>query len=201
MEVSEFDKFREEYRGMSYKDQSLFYSKVYSEYPVQKHCSLGLAYDFFSRIGSVSVTEVGGWDGGVAKELLNRFPQIKTWTNYEICPEAVLNSIQDERYIAYITNDYIWNLPLSIDSECMFMSHSLEHMRLIQFTAIAQKFVKAKYAYLEAPIAENYAADWTGDLSTHVMTNSWPDIEQSMESLGFQVIEKYPNVRFFRREV
>lgn len=199
MNPHDFNNFRNKYNTLSYKDQVEFYSTIYKEFPIQNYCTLDKAELFFQTFKPNSIFEIGGWTGYTANKMINKFDCIDKWTNYEVCVEAVLNSEQNSKYMACITNDYLWNLPLRIIEDALFMSHVIEHMTINQFENIIIK-TGSKYVYIEAPLPETGGYTWENSESTHVMSSAWDDIENLMTKYSYNIHSRYQDVRFFTYE-
>lgn len=203
MIVEDFNRFREAYNGMSYAEQSKFYNEVYDKYPFQNYANLPEISKFFDGLIRLDgptpgkhVLEIGGWNGNTARYMLEK-PIIDHWYNFEICVPAVLNGLKNDRYSSYITNDYVWNIPLP-DHNVLFMAHTIEHLNVSQIRKILAR-TTAVHAFIEAPLPKSDKVDWNNDFSTHVLPLNWDQLETLFLEYDFEVYYSGPDLRFFRR--
>jgi hypothetical protein len=178
-----FEEWRTRYDTMTYDEQVAFYRDVCALYPVQRYFDLDFALNNLPRKTRTRVIEVGGWDGELAAGILAQRKGISSWINYEIAPQVVSSPVcTDKRYKAVLPNDFAWNVAESGD--VLFMSHSLEHMRMAEFKLLVQR-VCPSTILLTAPLQETGVPNYKGYHGTHIFDGAWVDVDTALEAMGY----------------
>lgn len=209
MDVRDFDAWRVQYDNMSYQNQKDFYNLVEVDHPCQQAFNVDAYHGFFGHVARkveyARVVEVGGWKGGLAMVMLDRWPNITDWYNVEICEYAMLKSIcYSSRYEMLIPSDWMWNVPLPA-AEVFVASHTIEHIKQHQLEALFDNLpAETRWLGLQAPIAEDAIdTDWTGYHGTHILEIGWKQISKSLDGRGFAPLWSMhrPDFRAFVRKV
>jgi hypothetical protein len=135
----------------------------------------------------IRVTEIGGWDGSLAKEALNIGLPIQHWLNLDVV--TVPKVVEDPRYKHdevdfHFFYDEKW--PVFTKKDVLVATHMIEHLSdddFIQFVRFIQDF---PFVYFEAPLHQNQKSDWTDYVGTHILTYSWDTIEALMRVYGYK---------------
>ena len=150
MNAEDCNEYREKYPDMSDEQLVAWHSRLWREHRKQKHFNSDAIQRFFAGIKrDCYVTEIGGWDGEMAKSMLAKHDNILTWDNYEICEEARENSVcSDDRYVARHPDDFCCR------ADVLVASHVLEHMSADEIV-LALRFMlkRAKHFYVDVPAA------------------------------------------------
>lgn len=190
-----WDEWRASYDQWGFREQQRFYDDVFRVCRVQRQfqtVDLGKFFMHFTggRLGShdqpIRVVELGGWDGEFAGRMLALFPQIKSWTNYEISTLAVDETVcDDSRYQPVALDDWYWTDRRQGD--LFVASHVLEHLSLRDVRRVLDA-TEARWAYLQVPL-DNHGRDWTGYHGSHILEIGWPDLIREMEARGWTLID------------
>lgn len=197
-----FDDWRDAYDSMTYEEHSRYFDAIYEQFPQQSHCTRHEAHAFFQeQPNGCRVLELGGWDGSMARILLDEFPGIVHWTNVEICRAAcIAGGMEAPRYSAHTPDGWLWEQDRLPHADVLFASHSFEHLRAEQIDRLLARLLGIRAAYIEAPLAESADNfDWTGDLSTHLLEIGWRQLEERFLQHGYHVTHRAQNVRWFSR--
>lgn len=204
MRVSDFDQWRERYDRLCYADQLEFYNQVETDHPLQHGYDIEKFSRFFTKIlatsGELTVLEVGGWKGELAKEALEKYEQIRQWVNYEISAEAVKKSVcNDWRYVPLIPANFVWNIPL-VEADVFISSHFIEHIRASQLEMLFNNLPSSiKYIIIQAPLADE-PTDWNGYFGTHILEVGWAGVNEMLDKLGFKLAEILgQEIRYFKK--
>lgn len=213
MEIADFDRWREQYDEMSYTQQLIFYDQVENDHPRQSSFDLEAWRRFFAYIdgvlvGAYRIIEIGGWKGEMANEIIDHYPAIDEWINYEISREARSKTVcLSPRYRVIVLNDYIWNIPLP-GASVFVASHMIEHIREWQLIKLLDNLPdNVQFIGLEAPINESdISRDWAGYHGSHILEVGWQQIIDYLRMNNFELIpeltaghfrafRKYANIR------
>ena len=188
MNADDFNDWRERYDSMSVADQRQFYSRVWTEYPDQRHHDPDAAIAFFASIPPrLRVQEIGGWQGHLAKRILENYPA-RSWDNYEICKEAVENSVVDSRtYRALTINSWPWGQD-NHRYDVLVMTHCLEHMRFHEFVLLLASG-NWGWIFLESPLALG-PTDWTDYMGTHIFEQGWESVLTALRVQAYEIVEE-----------
>jgi hypothetical protein len=190
-----WEAWRVAYPTMTFQEQKEFYRTVWRENRDQHGFNLP-AFKRALHMTSgwpIRVVELGGWDGELA--LLGMTERISTWTNYEICEDAVNESlVEDERYQAVLLEDWFWRSRYECD---LFVAcHVLEHLTLadVRRTLDAVKFW---YAFVEAPLRSD-PISWSGYQGSHILEVGWDGLDEEFFARGYSPVVITPESRLYR---
>lgn len=197
-----WDEWRACYDGWSFAEQQEFYDQVFSAARVQRQFSVPHLDDFLNYVlepdKTVTVGELGGWDGEFAASLLPNRAEISRWTNYEISRAAVAESVcTDERYEPVALRRFYWETD---HHEDLFVaSHVLEHLR---FRHVCRVFdaTDARWLYLQVPLGEG-PRGWDGYHGSHILEVGWRDLMAELDLRGYELLPALSNagIRCFER--
>ena len=195
MDTIHFDNWRSTYDNSTYQEHVEFYERIYKEYPRQIHFNEECAINFFESCasGRSRVLEVGGWHGELAKLMLDRFPDIQTWFNFDLCRSAIEHGISNPRLVHVWPPEWVWDMKLPA-CQVFVASHTLEHMRLDQVDKLFAR-LSASHAYIDVPTSDS----WEAYPGTHILTASWGQIEDVLEKHGFRATFNQENIHFLSR--
>lgn len=201
MNVSELDSYRAGYRaGMPYSEHRVFYDRLALEHPEQNYYSLTLAREFFQWCEPDTVLELGGWDGGLAAEILPD-SGIRSWLNYEIA--KVPQVCTDLRYTRIVATNWLWELKLR-PADAFVASHSLEHLTAEHLDMLLWA-LDAKFAYVDVPLFD-VPHDWNGSSTTHALELSIVQFDEMWAWHGWTIEQNFfrdgdipSHVRFLRQ--
>lgn len=183
-----WDKYRNQYDSLTNLNHKNFYRQLIQAYPEQKHYNEGAFTRALNNLmysqSKWKITEIGGYDGSLAKSMLKKFENITWWTNYDIVPKPV----QMDRYSA-IEVDFHWmyDSPFTVhfSNQLLVATHTIEHLSNEDFKVFLRAISEFDHVYFEAPLHQSEKADWSGYIGTHVLTYSWDQIEAMMDFLGY----------------
>lgn len=179
------DQWRAEYDTATVQDQKRWHSQVYEEYPGQSHFSLEPMAAAIERFHPKTVVELGGWDGEAAIAMLERFPWILSWTNVEICGEAVRNGRTDPRYHPLSPSNWYWDRRWVAD---MFIgAHVIEHLSAEHLGHVIDATVTPVF-YVEAPINAQ-PIDWSGWSALHRLELGWNGVTDLFQKRHYALVE------------
>jgi hypothetical protein len=200
----DWDKWRREYETTTWEQQKVFYNQMWDEYPCQLCYCFDAITDFFIYInqhssGPGQILEFGGWQGHLAKDIWDLLPPGTEWHNYEVCQNAIDNSVIKELgYKAIMPTDFLWNYPDEHfkDYKTIVASHSLEHITLDNFKALIKKLEHASFLYFDIPLYQTLGCKWKDYCGSHILDASWKDIMSILEEHGFTIINELVNIGF-----
>lgn len=183
-EQFDWNGWRAEYDVSSFDHQKKVYEDLAQLFPEQAHFSFEAALKAVE--GASSVTEVGGWRGDLAAQILAQNDGITSWKNYDLCHWALNdgNRCEDTRYTPVELADWPWNVDLQ-PADVFVSTHCIEHMRWNQLKALSEQFRKFKKVHLEAPLLWEESKDWSNYVGTHILEVSWSFVNDHILSLGF----------------
>ncbi|OGM08450.1 hypothetical protein A2Z67_06010 [Candidatus Woesebacteria bacterium RBG_13_36_22] len=199
----DFNKWRENYDRFSYKEQQSEYNIIYEAGPVQRSFHLPSVKEFLLQCKPSVVLEIGGWDGGLASEILfdNSFDFIHCWYNFEICEEAVKRGLKNIRYFPLIPETWVWEIELP-NADVLIASHFIEHIKVKQLKQVISKLPESiQFVFLQAPLEENGDdISWQNYYGSHILEVGWKQVELIMENKGFKGSLINSEVRVFSKK-
>lgn len=183
----DYDGWRRRYDRMNIVDHYAFWDDVEREFPEQVHTHKTWVLDVIRRHGDVRrVVEIGGWKGELAACVLDKCPDIESWTNYDWMPRARdLSACNDFRYHVRTCQLLYAELP----PECDFIvaGHVLEHMRAWEVEGVLRRFCsEAKGLYVEMPLPVGGGPQcWTGVTAAHILEIGWWGFVDLAEKCSF----------------
>ncbi len=150
----------------------------------------------------MDVVEFGGWRGAMAQSVLSRFPQLYSWTSYDICPSALIDSECDDiRYRCFVHDKFLWETPRTIIGGNIFCSsHAIEHLTAEHLNLLFRWLPDSiKWIYLCAPIQDSTTTeDWKDYGGTHILEVGW---EQVLAMLpDFKLVDSGEQFRWLERK-
>ena len=194
--ISRCQNWRENYDKMSYNENRLFYNEIYLSSPNQFRSAaiFKLMFKFLKKRDRVSfkVLELGGWDGKLARRILNRFQNILSWYNVEICDECIIHKVCfDTRYTVVVPDNYLWNIPLKKGYDIFVASHVFEHMKAKELVSLLRMYSYIPIIFCEVPIYEE--VNWSNFSGTHILEWTMTKFKQFLKSLGYELIAQLPS--------
>ncbi|KKK99582.1 hypothetical protein LCGC14_2631310, partial [marine sediment metagenome] len=184
-----FNQWREDYDHMSFQDHKDFYDKMYQDLPYFNSYDLSTIKSLLLRhITEPRIIEIGGANGSMAAKLFKLFPDIKSWTNYDIT-SALDNVCFDYRYIRRTKLDFIWNIRFPFhEYDLCIIAHMIEHIKVDDFEKLIRQLSKAlvRTVYLEAPLPKSGKPDWKDYLGTHIFEYGWNVVIVTMAAAGYR---------------
>lgn len=189
-QVLDCDEWRRSYHAWTVADHKAFYAEVYATTPRQAHHALDLGEIVFEMFAPSTVIELGGWDGELAVRLLERYETCKSWTNVEICQQAVELGRVHPRYHPLSPDTWFWEHRWEAD---MFVaSHCIEHMTAEHLRA-AINAVDVQWIYFDAPL-EDEPSNWWGTTTTHILEVGWDGVTEICREAGYVLTWAAPHV-------
>jgi hypothetical protein len=184
----DWDAYRKNYPQLSYRAQQAFHSEIYAQYPEQKHYSSEHVARAIEDTLPTSVFELGGWDGELAAEMLDRYPTIHSWTNYEICKEAAQAGDQRHpKYYAANLTDFYWEYGKHGKGwrcDLFVASHTIEHISANDLDKTVNA-TDAKAFFFDAPLLD-WPINWMGSTTSHVLEIGWLEVHNLMRYRGYE---------------
>lgn len=146
---------------------NIWYHKIQN----QEFYNLNKALNFFSILdGPVSVVELGCYRGSLAKSILAENKNITSWLGYDICSDALDETVVTDKRFTPVYMDDQWYFQHKGDFDIFVSTHTLEHMTVLEVQEVLAKLdVWCKRAvYLELPLIESGKV-WRGGASSHVL--------------------------------
>jgi hypothetical protein len=172
--------WRRTYDELSYIDQSKMYDKLHKMLPDQHRFDPAKLGEFIEKAGNgLKILEIGGYNGALAKEFLDKYDpyKIRSWRNIDISQKAIEESVCDDpRYLAQFETDFFWNLEYPEEFDLVIMSHVVEHIKAENLEEFLKK-AKIKYLYIDAPLPEREKPNWVNYPGTHIFEHSWEELE------------------------
>lgn len=196
-----WDDWRSRYQTLTVADHQAAYDDAFDADRDQRRFDADTLRRLLDRIGEpVSVIELGGWDGELAKTVLaSTNGQVKRWRNYEISPKAVEATVcDDRRYQAYAENRFYWDARRRAD--LFVASHVIEHLSLADVRRTLDA-TSCRYVFLQAPL-EPGPTDWRGYDGGHVLEVGWDGLDHELAARGFAPIPdlQRDTVRCYEKE-
>jgi hypothetical protein len=181
----DWDAWRNAYPDLTYAEQQAFHTGIYEQYPVQRHYDPDLVATAIKDTMPHTVVELGGWDGELAKQMLDRYPFIEWWINVEICKEASkAGEGRHPRYTAADLNDWYWEYG-PWEADLFIASHTIEHLSYPHLRQVIEA-TDAQALFLDAPL-EDHALNWRGFTGTHILPVGWTQITKLLNTHGYHL--------------
>jgi hypothetical protein len=180
----DWDAWRNAYPTLTYREQQDFHSLIYAQYPEQRHYDPTYVARAIEDTLPLTVVELGGWDGELAAEMLDRYQGIQGWVNVEICREASdISALRHPRLAAAEMDDYYWTQ----DWECdLFVgSHVIEHLSTTHLQQTIQA-TDARALFFDAPL-EDHALNWRHFTGTHILGTGWAGVTSLCNQHGYSL--------------
>ena len=195
MDAKEFDAWRNGYDTMTHRQHQAFAARVVKQYPMEQgHWDRDWAMTFFKWVagkigtdGFTRVLEIGGYDGGLARHVMNINGQIVWWTNVEMV--TVPKVCKDTRYEVVVPDRWVWEVEKAKEwrYSTLVLSHVVEHLRFRDVAKLIEMVAtKCNWMYVDAPIPLGRdGADWNGYHGTHILEVGWGRVDNLMEIHGY----------------
>lgn len=187
---------------MTDEERCAWDARCYRYWPEQAH---GHGEWIASFIGSTVprdyVMEVGGWRGDHAASMLKTFPELRGWTNFEFCDEAVKNpKCVDPRYRAMVPHRFRWWEDMRLpEAPMLVLSHVIEHLSPEDLKGLVGAAAGIPNIYVEAPLP-SVGTEWMGYLGTHVLPWTFREVDDLFTTAGYRTQQNYPEARVYRRK-
>ena len=185
----DFDRWREEYDGMTLEDHRHFWNRLEEEYPEQSYTNSSAVRRSIGCHGVSEVAELGGWKGDLASAILSDDEDITSWVNYDILEKAFTDrSCHDSRYSVVLIDSLPWELS-SVDADFIVLGHVLEHMKLNHVRETLNGFCAiASGIYVDMPLVQSpLNHDWTGVTASHIFEHGWDQFVVMALETGFDL--------------
>ena len=169
--AEEWDEYRRRYVDLTPGELADWHSRLWKDTPKQQHFDIEAArlfFDCMSDYYQYTVHEIGGWDGELAKAILDGNSNISSWCNTEICNEAQVHTICDDpRYHVHRPG------PCPFFANVMVASHVLEHMCAPEIREVTRRACStANWIYIDCPPPDPVEES----TSMHIVANPWKHI-------------------------
>jgi hypothetical protein len=183
--MTDWDGWRAGHGSLSFSANQRFASEFYQICQDQNFHTLAQVEGFMDYFEPKTVVEIGGWRGELASSLLNdETLDIQSWTNYEICLEAVRDSVcTDSRYHPVGLTENLWDGHI-IEADAFVAAHVIEHLTPEELEKLVS-LLDVECVYFEAPLLEP-GQTWDGYDGSHILTFSWDDVHALMDRYGFE---------------
>lgn len=203
MKTAEFDQWRADYPTQTVAGHAALYDKRFLEKPESHSCSPRGVRSFLDQFGNkpITVAEIGGRNGALAKLALASNLKIERWINYEISGEALARpATKDTRYDARLMLDFRWWKKEPIEGHGLVLSHVIEHLADDDFRGLVAAIPKnIKGVHVQAPIPMRGPMDWTGYFCSHILTMGWVEVNEVFEEHGFRSVVAYDGASWGRK--
>jgi len=191
--IANHNRWRENYGDLSFDDQKRYYETIFKNSPHQRQYTIEHVEAPFRnqlRDKYLWVIEFGGYQGELAHQLLLKYDNVKSWTNYEISERVLTHQVcNDPRYTPILITDFIWNKPPPLIYNTFVSSHTIEHITGDDFKKLVDKVIRhCDYVILEIPLPIDMsrgAKTWHNYDGTHIQDLSWNDIVTILFDVGF----------------
>lgn len=171
-----FDEWRARYDTLTFHEHQQANTEWAVLYPEQRSFDSDKVAAFLAGRAHGSVVELGGWDGQLAALMLEQFPDIETWVNYDITD--VPQVCTDHRYERVVLDDWPWLRDARADA--LVASHVFEHMRGSQIRLLLERW-DVDAVFVDAPLATS----WDGYHGSHILELDKDGLVELVESCGF----------------
>lgn len=181
MTAIDWDQWRRDYSSMGFAEHQAFNAECLRLHPHQQAFDAQACAEFLSLHQPKTVVELGGWDGALAAEMLDRFPGIQTWVNYDITPD-VPQTCDDVRYDVIVLDDWPWRRHLVADA--LVASHVFEHLKAYQIEMLMGAW-DVDRVFMDVPIGAT-ACSWWGYEGSHILEVGYTDLLGRLRDAGYE---------------
>lgn len=208
-----FDLWRESYDEWPYTSHQRFYNMVAKAFPEQKKYDANIVLGAFTHALSLHghplrVWELGGWDGALAKEMIEACgDSITKWYNIEICQHIIERGWDDggKVYFAASPPSWVWEYPRIFKRyDIAILSHVIEHLSWSHLSKLLAALKEIPCLYIQTPLAlgqKPHETEWMGTMSTHKLEVGWNQIKRYLSALGYTELWHKDGTRFFAQVV
>jgi hypothetical protein len=206
-----FDFWRQSYDDMTYSAHQRFYNRVAETFPHQDKADRdavesALIHASVATRKPLRVWELGGWDGALARDMIERFgDEILTWRNIEICEAAIRKSwySDESAYAPCIPSNWIWTYPGDAKGyDIAILSHVIEHLSWDHLQRCLNMLRTVPYIYIQTPGALGQAPHptaWMGTMSTHKLEVGLKEVQEHLEKIGYYLLWRKCNAVLYAR--
>lgn len=190
-EIYRLDRYRNKYDSLSFDYKIKKAGQWLKLYPEQAHFNIIPINYWLEKIVTrpVTVLEIGGWRGDLAKAVLSSFEHIRLWHNYDLIPNNNYQKCFDNRYKLISLEKNLWNQSLDYEYNALIATHMIEHISWKEFKELCAWIPAGILTVLfESPLpASHENISWKGDYSSHVLEKGWEQVINEMKNQGFKV--------------
>lgn len=185
-----WNKWRAHYNELSFDEQVAFANAAEEKYPVQQHHHTSNFFSIFKQHND-SVLEIGGWKGELAASCFKQF-KIKSWTNIEICTNAIKNTVPyltGRPYHVSHPYKFDWFTEKRLNNyDICISAHTIEHFSNDHMLRLIDYIAGIPLVAFEAPIQSD-GDDWTDYGGTHMLTMGWRGVNDAMKAHGYAPVK------------
>jgi len=171
--------------------------------PIYENKNCDRFFDYvFSQKDSISVLELGGGFGNMARYILDKYGEkIKRWDNYELTTYALTkNQCNHSQYTAIVTSKFFWELNIQYEYDVFIGSHVIEHVTSKDAYKIFDKIKNIEFLYIECPIFDdtngftkdnNVNTFFGGNCgTTHILEIGFKQITDYLKKYNYVLLEE-----------
>lgn len=199
----DFNRFREIYKSLSFNE----IQKIMIEWDKRFPNQVRFNRDFFllhiksiiDELGKddINVIELGGHEGHLAFEALQKYPKIK-WLNVDMTHHKTLEALEKYNYTEHVLSKQVWEEIPDIGMYDVFISsNTIEHINNEQLKLLLNWLMKNKIQYmvLEIPIRPE-GQIWDNYYGSHILEMGSNQIKHILES-DYQLVKEEDMWRTF----
>jgi len=176
-----FDLYRQLYGEMTFSERKIINDGILKTFPSQNRSDKKFFVDSFKIItdstgSNIKVFEVGGYDGALAKHIMDIYPTVE-WDNYDIFNAKPVDGLEKYKYKIIEIDKPFWEYKDIFCGYNVFVSSdTIEHMNEDEFLKTVSATSCVEYEILQID-TRTWKTDWKGDGSTHVLTTIHDDLD------------------------
>ena len=190
----DWDGWREGYDQMPWAEQQAYYAEVAERYPRQEHYSREVADNFFGRYRPRSVVELGGWDGSLARYVLEQPHAPEQWCNYDLV--RVPQVCTAPGYQLHVLGRPLWEAG-AVVADAFVATHVIEHIRAHELGRLVG-CLRVRACLVEAPLRPE-PQPWAGYCGTHILEVGWQGVDALFAGAGYQAAAEGGEWRYYER--
>jgi hypothetical protein len=192
-----FDDWRKDYDHLTSEQQQEIYNQLEVDFPEQAHFDLEGFTMAFNLSKPDHVIEAGGWKGDLALMFVDK---VKTWTNIDICQNAIEKTkCHALNFVNINPGDFDWfkNKNFFDGFDLFTSTHFIEHISDEHFDLLCQAIADVPYIYIESPLTDT-GETWEGYIGTHKLSYGWNKITEKLT--GHDLLMKKGFCRLYKRK-
>lgn len=132
--IQEFNFYRLVYDKLSFKDLKRLNTRWYTMFPDQGRSDGKFVFDSLKTIDQpFSVAELGGYQGELASQMFQKFPNMR-WVSFDIIPHKIVSELHKYKFSEYVLQQQLWHNLIDLTGFQAFISmHTLEHFSNTEF--------------------------------------------------------------------
>jgi hypothetical protein len=204
-----FDFWRQSYDDMTYSAHQRFYNMVAETFPHQDKADRdavesALIHASVATRKPLRVWELGGWDGALARDMIERFgDEITEWTNVEICTTLSHSIADNPIYRPIDPKGWLWDRGLAVMGfDIAILSHVTEHLSWDHLQRCLNMLRAVPYIYIQTPDALGQAPHstaWMETMSTHKLEVGLKEVHEHLEKIGYHLLWRKCNAVLYAR--